>query len=177
MFWKKKTQQPAASLPALPGQSPPPLPAREPMRLGKGNPGIFDKPLNPLEEALIAARQRGISMMEFFGFFLNSSAYVLVPEVRAGESRGGSLTLSRDTSLFSITYPEYTCLCFYSSIERTKPTLEMYPDFKYAVKVTAGNLVSSLKEGAGLIINPYWDVNLEWTAEQVTYIRKAIVRD
>jgi hypothetical protein len=144
--------------------------------LGKGNPGKFEGPLNPLEQALISLRQREIAAPKFLEYLFNSEVYIAVPEEKLqGSVRGGQL--SGTPTLFTITYPTFVCLCFYTHVSRLKPTHDQYPAFRYAVSARAGDILLGIQGNFGLIINPYWDINLEWNAEQVGAIKKMLVKN
>jgi hypothetical protein len=144
-----------------------------PIALGKGNPGVFDEPKNELEKAIIAVRNRELPAPKFIEYFLNSTVYVAVPAGQFQKTEKG-ISLVQNPTLFTITYPEYTCLCFYSHESRLKPTYDQFPDFKYAVAICAGDLIIGIQNHIGLVINPYYDINLEWNADQVARIKEMI---
>lgn len=181
MFWSKKPSPPP-QLPVLPS-IPPVLPAtpsvvpQEPVRLGKGHPGIFDTPQNPLEVALVAVRARKIQVPQFLEELFNSDVYVLPQAKDLVGEQDGQMILSRSPTLFCVKYPEYSALGIYSSSERAKPTYDLHPDFRFAAKVQAGDFLLGLTGDFGLVINPYWDVNLEWSNQQVARILGMMKRE
>jgi hypothetical protein len=161
MFWSRKKETPP------PAATPPPIP------LGKGNPGIFDEPKNDLERALLAVRNREIPTQKFLEYFLNSQLFVAVPEGQT-QKDGDQGKLISNPTLFTITYPEYTALCFYTHESRLKPTSEQFPDFRYAVSLLAGDFILGAAGSFGVVINPYWDVNLEWSSSQIDRLKQMI---
>lgn len=144
-----------------------------PIRTGKGHPGTFEGPVNDLERAIVAVRNRDLPTPKFIEYFLNANAFVAVPEGQFEKTEDG-VKLVRNPTLFTVSYPEYTCIAFYSDESRLKPTSDQFPEFRYAVSVCVGDLVMGIPSSFGLIINPYWDVNLEWNAQQVAGIKKMI---
>lgn len=174
MFWSKKPTPPP--LPAESPATPPPLP-KEPVPLGKGHPGVFDSPKNPLEAALVAVRARQIQIPEFLEELFNSDVFVLPLATDFVTGQDGSLTLSKTPTFFCMNYPEYSALGLYTSQERAKPTCDLHPEFRFATKVPAGEFLLKLTGNFGLMINPYWDVNLEWNNQQVARILAMIERE
>jgi hypothetical protein len=174
MFWKKKTEAKAP-----PPATPPPLPAKEPMKTGKGHPGTFDAPKNPLEESLIAFRERRLEATRFLEELLNSEIYVLPlhSDIVESSSEGGGLALSKTPTIFCMNYPEYAAIGLFTAPERAKPTCDLHPEFRFATAVQAGSFLLGLKGDFGIVLNPYWDVNIEWTNEQVRRILGMIRRD
>ena len=170
MFWKKKTPPSSPLPPELP------KPEKEPIRHGKGHPGTFEGPKNRLEEALIAMRTRKIETTRFLEELFNSQIYVL-PQAKDLVSSSEKVTLSKSPTLFCMNYPEYSAIALYTSPERAKPTCDLHPDFRYATEVHAGDFLSSLKGDFGLVINPYWDVNVEWSNQQVARILAMLKKD
>ncbi len=146
-------------------------PSPAPIPPGKGNPGIFDEPKNDLEKAIIAVRNRELPTPKFIEYFLKSTAYVAVPAGQFQRTEKGN-SLIQNPTLFTITYPEYTCLCFYSHESRLKPTYDQFPDFRYAVSIGAGDLILGSQNNFGVVINPYYDISLEWNPVQVTKIKE-----
>ncbi len=134
----------------------------------------FGKPQNELEEHIFNFRNREIEAQTFILNFLNSFAYVCTKEGQF-KNENGQIQLVQNPFLFTITNPNYASLCFYSENNRINPTVEKYPEFKYAVKVRAGDLIMGLQPGMGIILNPYWEVNLEWNPSQIEQI-KAMVK-
>jgi hypothetical protein len=174
MFWSKKPVPPPEP-PVLPPA--PPVPPKEPIRLGKGHPGVFDGPKNQLETALVAARARTIGMPQFIEALFNSDVYVLpLAKDLVGEPSGG-IALAKSPTLFCMNYPEYSALAIYSAPERAKPTTDLHPEFRFAAKVQAGDFLLGLSGAFGLVINPYWDVNMEWNAEQMARISAMMKRE
>lgn len=146
------------------------------MRLAQGMPGKFTGPENDLERALVAFRQRQLDAPRFLESLFNSPIYVL-PRKDDLLPEGEPSRLAKNPHLFSITYPEYVALAIYTSLTRTKPTTDQYPEFRFAVEVHAGEFLAGLAGRCGLIINPYWDINIEWTADQMDHIKKMIRRN
>jgi hypothetical protein len=144
-----------------------------PMRKAKGHPGTFDEPKNDFERILMATRNREISTIQFIEYFVNSSAFVVVPKGQMMNSHQG-MSLVVNPTIFTITYPEYTCLCFYSHESRAKHTNEHYPDYRYAVSIRVRDILMGSEDGLGIIINPYYDINMEWIPEQVLKIKQMI---
>jgi hypothetical protein len=167
MFWSKKPAPPPQP-PVLPAT--PPLLTKAPIPLGKGYPAVFDSPKNQLEVALVSARARTMAMPQFLEALFNSDVYVLPLAKDFVGEQTHELTLSKSPTLFCMNYPEYSALGIYTSPERAKPTFDFHPEFRFAAKVHAGNFLLGLNGGFGLIINPYWDANLEWSAQQVARI-------
>lgn len=62
-------------------------------------------------------------------------------------------------------------------MERGKPTRDLHPEFRFAAKVQAGDFLLGLAGDFGLVINPYWDVNLEWNNQQVARILATMKRE
>lgn len=147
------------------------------MRLAKGNPGTFDAPKNSLEVALVAMRTRQIGIPRFLEELFNGNAYVLplLKDLNGGDN--GEFTLSQNPTLFCMTCPEYVALAIYTSPERAKPTFDLHPEFRFAAKVEAGDFLLGLTGRTGLVINPYWDVNMEWSDRQFAQIRAMMKRE
>ena len=167
-LFKKKT-------PPTPPQSvakPQPLPA-EPPRANA--PNRLDEPKNDFERAMLAKHRREIDVHRFIETLFNSSLYILVPEGQFTGTADQPRLVSNPT-LFSIIEPTVTFLAFFSSPERATPVREHYPDFRYAVAVHAGDFIMSLAPGAGLVINPYWDINFQWSPEQVAGIKNLLTK-
>lgn len=146
---------------------------KAPMRLAKGAASAFGEPKNELEEKILAARNRDISMQQFLEYFLNAEAFVLAPEGQFEMGEDQKPRLVKNPSLFTMTYNE-TCLCFYSHTDRMKPTTDKYPDFRYGIAIKAGDFLSSIQGGFGVIINPLYDTNMEWSSDQVEAIKELI---
>lgn len=162
---KRKSKQTQELL--IPSDLPPSK--KEPLRHGKGHPRVFEGPKNRIEEALIAMRIRKIETTCFLVEFFNSQIYVL-PLAKDLVRSPEKMTLSESPILFCMNYPEYSAIAVYTSPERAKPTCDLHPDFRYATEVNARDFLSSLKGDFGLVINPYWDINVEWNSQQVTAI-------
>ncbi len=139
-------------------------------------PGKFDGPENDLERVLVAFRHREIDAPRFLESLFNSQIFVL-PKKDDLVSDGGRTALAKDPHLFSITYPEYVAPAIYTSPSRVKPTTDQYPEFRLAVQVHAGQFISGLAGRCGLVINPYWDINSEWSSDQMDRIKGMIRRD
>lgn len=146
------------------------------MRLAQGMPGKFDGPENDLERVLVAFRQREIDAPRFLESLFNSQIFVL-PKKEDLVADGERIGLAKDPHLFSITYPEYVALAIYTSPTRAKPTTDQYADFRFAVQVHAGQFLAGLAGRCGLVINPYWDINIEWNADQMDRIKGMMRRD
>ncbi len=174
MFWSKKPVPPQQP-PVLP-VAPPSMP-KEPVRIGKGHPGVFDGPKNQLEVALVAVRARTLGTPQFLEELFNSEVYVLPLAKDFVGEQGGKLVLSKSPTLFCMNYPEYSALGVYTSEERAKPTCDLHSEFRFAAQVQAGEFLLGLREDFGLIINPYWDVNLEWSNQQVARILAMMKRE
>jgi hypothetical protein len=175
MFWKKKPIPP----PLPKGQSSsPPIP-KEPVRIGKGHPGTFDAPKNRLEEILIGFRNREVEGSRFFEELFNSSVYILAlhQDIVEAQIEPDKIAWSKSPTLFCMNHPEYSSIGLYTSPERGKPTCDLHPEFRFAIKVQAGDFLLSLKGDFGLVINPYWDINLEWNNQQVREILSMMRRD
>jgi hypothetical protein len=153
----------------------PPSLAQEPMRLAQGMPGKFEGPENDLESKLMAFRHRQIDAPRFLEFLFNSQVFVL-PQKDSFEQSGDKIVLAKDPHLFSITYPEYVALAVYTSKTSIKPTMDQYPDFRFAATVQTGGSLSNIASHSGLVINPYWDINLEWNPSQTEQIKGMIHR-
>ncbi len=160
MFWNRKPKKTDSEVP-------PPIP------LGKGHPGAFDEPKNDLEVALLAVRSRQLETPKFIEFLFNANVFLAVPEGQF-DRIDGTLKLKENPTVFTVTYPEYTALAIYTHESRLKPTHTQFPEFRYAISICAGNFILSASNPFGLVINPYWDVNLEWSANQITQIKKMI---
>ena len=89
---------------------------------------------------------------------------------------GARIKLGKDPHLFCINYPAYSALAIYTSTGRIKPTTDQYPEFHLAVEVPAGQFICGLASRSGLVINPYWDINLEWNADQMDRIKEMMRR-
>ncbi len=72
--------------------------------------------------------------------------------------------------------PTHVALAIYTSAIRINPTKEQYPEFRLAVVVPKGKFLFGLAGRSGLVINPYWDINLEWNADQMDRIREMMPR-
>ena len=176
-----------ATPPAIPGQGPPlslktaeqsppslqcsPTPMPKPMSLGEGMPGKCTGPENDLERVLLAFRQRQIPVQDFLESLFNAQVFILPKQADLARD-GARIKLVADPHLFSITYPEYVALAIYTSHVRIQPTKDQYPEFRLAVEVHAGQFLSGLASRCGLVINPYWDINIEWNADQMDRIKQ-----
>lgn len=49
--------------------------------------------------------------------------------------------------------------------------MRLNPKYKYLLTVKIGELLVRMKSTYGLVVNPYWDKNLEWTAEQINALK------
>ncbi|UCG35077.1 MAG: SseB family protein [Candidatus Omnitrophota bacterium] len=139
------------------------------MRLG----GLhrFGSPVNNLEEKMVAFLDGKLESAKFIKIFLKSEVYVLTPQDQLNPRSG---RLVKNPSLFTITSPEYTLFCVYTSQKRIDPTVDKYPELKYAARVFVKDLLSSVRRKWGLIINPYWDVNLTWEPKTVAKIKNIL---
>lgn len=149
---------------------------QEPMRLAQGMPGKFEGPENELEQMVVAFRQRQIDAPRFLGILFNSQVFVLPQKDSFEQSEDKKIVLRKDPHLFSITYPEYVALAIYTSKTRIKPTMDKFPDFRFSATVHAGDFLSNIVSRSGLVINPYWDINLEWNPGQMEQIKGMIHR-
>ena len=124
---------------------------------------------------MLAKHRREIDVNQFIEVLFNSTLYVFAPE---GQFTGTPVQprLVSNPRLFAIIEPTVTFLAFFSSPERVTPVREHYPEFRYAVAVHAGDFIMSLAPGAGLVINPYWDINFQWSPEQVTGIKNLLTK-
>lgn len=146
-----------------------------PMRLGKNCPEIFDQPVNTLEQRMIAAREREISMEEFLRDFFESEVAVLVPEGQFGV-RDGIRCLVDHSILFSLTYSGHAVVGLFTDVSRAEPVRKLHPEFRFAAMVNAGSMIRGLQPGHGFAINPYWDINMEWNGEQTEWIKTILLR-
>ena len=146
------------------------------MRLAKGHPGTFDEPRTQLELALMAFRARQIDASRFLEDLFNSQVFVLPKreDINPGDE---GFKLAKNPHLFSITYPEYVALGLYTHQDRMKPTCDQYPEFRFGVEVQAGEFLMDLQSDFGVVLNPYWDVNIEWSNEQMRRIVAMVRRD
>lgn len=163
-----------------PAPQPPPLPVEKkaPIALGKGNPGVFDGPKNDLERALLAVRNREMETLDFLEYLLNSNVFIAVPDGQFRED-GGEMKLVGNPILFSMCYEKYTAVAVFTHQSRIDPVQRLHPEFHYAVEMPAADIIlkgSGLSGSFGLAINPYWDVNLEWSAEQMDGLREMIAK-
>jgi len=164
LFKKKTPPQPVAT--------PPPLPTEPPRAKA---PNCFADPTNEFERAILAKHRREIDAKQFIEVLFNSTLYVFAPE---GQFTGTleQPSLVSNPRLFAIIEPTVTFLAFFSSPERVTPVGENYPEFRYAVAVHAGDFIMSLAPGVGLIINPYWDINFQWSPEQLAGIKNLLTQ-
>lgn len=127
----------------------------------------------------MAYRARQIDAQQFIVALFNSDIYILpaTQDLAGGAMQGGKPTLSKSPTLFCLTYPEYSALAIYTSPERAKPTSDLHPEFRYASKVHAGEFLLGLTGSFGLVINPYWDVNLELDNQQVARVLAMMERE
>jgi hypothetical protein len=162
----------ASPVPPQQVASPPPLPPEPPRAKA---PNRFADPANDFERAMLAKHRREIDVHRFIEVLFNSSVYVLAPE---GQFTGTSERprLVANPRPFCIIDPKVTFLALFSSSERATPVRAHYPEFRYAVALHAGDFIMSLAPGAGLIINPYWDINFQWTPEQVAGIKSLVTK-
>lgn len=119
---------------------------------------------------MLAKHRREIDVYQFIEAFFTSCLYVFVPE---GQFTGmpEQPRLVSNPKLFAIVEPTVTFVALFTSPERGAPVREHYPEFRYAVAVDAGDFIMALTPSTGLIINPYWDINFEWSPEQVAGIK------
>lgn len=146
-----------------------------PFHLDGGSPGKFDAPLNKLEKILIKLSQKKILVYEFLEIFFNSSVYIVLVEDQLPGS-GDRTTLVQNPTTFSLQHSDYNSICFYSHPSRIQPTTEKFPEFKYECKVVAGDFIFGIENDIGITINPYWDINFEWSKQQVAGMEKMIKR-
>ncbi len=59
---------------------------------------------------------------------------------------------------------------------RIQPTTKRFPEFKNEFKVRAGDFMFGIRGNVGLTINPYWDLNFEWTNKQISEMKKVLKR-
>ena len=110
----------------------------------------------------MALRARQIDVPSFLEELFNSNIFV-VPKKEDIVASDTGFSLGKNPHLFSITYPEYVALGLYTSPERAKPTSEQYPEYRFAIEVHAGEFLMSLGGDFGIVLNPYWDVNIEFS--------------
>ena len=150
--------------------------ARGPIPLGKGTIGTFTSPENELERVLVAFRQREASIPDLLDALFNSTIFVVTVEPGLAWA-DNKPQLVPNASLFSMIYPEFNALGIFTSLSRTLPVSREHAEFRFAVAVPAGEFLSGLTGRFGLIINPYWDMNLQWNPEQVERIRAMMRRE
>lgn len=156
--------------------SPPqPPPVQEPIRLAQGMPGKFEAAENELENKLMAFRHRQIDSTRFLEILFNSEVFVL-PQKDSFEQSGDKIVLAKKPTVFCLNYPDHFALAIYTSHTRIKPTTDKYPEFRFAATVHAGDFLSNIASRSGLVINPYWDINLEWNPNQVEQIKGMLRR-
>lgn len=154
----------------------PPTGAEEPIRLGEGALGTFAGAENELERVLMAFRQRQAGIPELLDALFNSTIFVVTNEPGlAWESNQPRLV--SHASIFCMKYPEFDALGIFTSVSRTIPVSKEHPEFRFAVALHAGDFLSGLSGSFGMIINPYWDINLQWNVEQVNRIRAMMKRE
>ncbi len=137
-------------------------------------PAKFESPKNELEEQIVEYRSRNIETDDFVKYLLKSKAYIITTEDQVIKSDEG-LSLVQNPVLFSMNFPEYSCLCIYTENYRATPTLEKFPEFKHIVKLEIGGLLDSLNlvgKNMGIAINPFWDDNLEFNPRSVQMIKE-----
>ena len=124
----------------------------------------------------MAYRNREIPFSAFFNELLNSEIKVLSSSLNKEglKEKPANMPWGDPPTVFCLRYPEHSALAIYTSRDRTMPTIELHPDFVYCSTIVTGSLLSTLKPGCGLVINPYWDVNLTFDTEQVAMILEAL---
>lgn len=120
----------------------------------------------------MAFRRRELPAPRFLEELFNSEVYILprAQDLLAAPVRDGKFELSKNPTLFCLHYPGYSALAMYTSRERARPTYELYPEFRLGAQVHAGDFLLGLRGDFGLVLNPYWDVNLEWDHQQLARI-------
>lgn len=146
-----------------------------PLRLGGGPPRTFADPQNEFEEALIQLSRKELPVQKFLEKFFNSSVYVLLPEGQV-TNIGDQVKLVPHPRVFALERPGHDSVCVYSHPSRAHPTRELYPDFKFEYEVTAGTFLFGIEGSVGVAINPYWDINFEWSNHQLAAMKEQMRR-
>lgn len=143
--------------------------------LDGGPPGVFGAAQNPLEVKIIELYQQKASVPEFLEAFFNSTAYIVLPEGQL-EASEGRTRLAPHATPFSLKHPDYHSLCFYTHRSRIQLTTAKFAEFECEYAVPVGDFILGIEADVGITINPYWDINFEWSSQQVAGIKKMLKR-
>ncbi len=130
-----------------------------------------DKPLNQLEELLLAATKDPSARPEFYKQFLNFDLYVLGEAVGPSENLGGGAHRSLGQELRARGYNigGRTVVALFSSEERIREAFDRPKDFDQAkyVRMNARALLETIPPGTHLVLNPRSPFGKEFEPEEV----------
>ena len=122
-------------------------------------------PSGHMAEIIELSKAGHIEEIEFMEIFLSCDGYILDnnPDVKNGSS-------SNPLILNSERYGN--AIAVFSDLEAAKKVMALHPDFKYACKLPIGELLFSLKDGIGLVVNMLSEKGqMQISAEQVKQIQ------
>lgn len=136
-------------------------------------PYIINEAKNKIEEKVLAYQRRDMDGKEFIKLFLESNFYVIGTKDQF-VIEDGVARLAKNPKLFSLHFPEYSVLCLYTHNSRINPTLEKFPEYKYAANIKIGEFIKNSNINTGIAINPFWDKNVEFSPEHVNLMREML---
>ncbi len=128
------------------------------------------KPANPLEQALLDARQRRLSTEHFLELLLASRVSILLDK-----DLGPSGVWDNSASPLILQAPSGAVLAMFTSLERATPWHARVPKFQYQLETDFRWLLRGIAQGVGAIINP-GTIGLVLTGERIAEIREVALR-
>lgn len=122
------------------------------------------QPVNTGEKAIVEYSASRISMEELLNVLLNSSIFLMGAEPDPNQKTFYSFYPEGETPFVAV----------YTDRSRVGKTFEKKQGFKYIFELKFGNLFTSLKGTFGLLINPYWEMELRIGPGLVDTIRSSM---
>ncbi|PKV51558.1 hypothetical protein ATE84_3646 [Aquimarina sp. MAR_2010_214] len=125
-----------------------------------------------IEQKLSELISKKISNKDFVTEFLKSEAFVCLPKGQVNKATG---MIQENPTLFTLTYPEYVSICFYTSESNAEKTFKQFPNFEEVAKINVADFLNTLKGNKfGIVINPYCDLHKIYSLEESIEIQKEI---
>jgi hypothetical protein len=114
------------------------------------------QPENELEKLVERVILKEISGQDFIMSLMESPVFIL--------SKTDKLS-----GIFSFdTNDRGTLVPIFTKNTRAEPTVRRNPEFTHLLKLKFGDFINFTESAFGVVLNPYWDKNIEWSAEKIT---------
>jgi hypothetical protein len=133
------------------------------------------EPKNELEQRLLAAANGEISSEELIGGLLDAQVFMPVEDEDSGIIGFQRSTYARP--LVVQAEEGVHVLVLFSSPERAKPVVEEFPKFGGGLLADFRWVLERIDAGAGVTINPGWDVGIDLDPETVEQLAQELLAE